>query len=175
MPRATFRRCFAALRLLRTTSWHGVCVPRGTRRRVCTRRSAASGVSGFEGLRSFSQRVVGPDGEFVAVGVGEVESAAAGEAEGFFGDASAGGLDGLFEGFEIDGVDDDEWSAGRDGVGEGEAAVESSVFEGGIFGAEVFELPSEDLGVEGLGAGDVGGGELDVVDAAVVLGLGHGG
>ena len=104
----------------------------------------------------------------VAVGVEEVEAAASGEGEDFFVDGASGGFDGGEGGFEVAAVEDDAGSAGGDGFGCGEAAVEASVVEGDVVGAPVLEGPSEDCGVEGLDGGWVGAGEFDVVDSVVV-------
>ena len=56
--------------------------------------------------------LVGPDGELAAAGLGEVETAAAGEAEDVAGDRGAEGLRAVAEFFEALGVDHDERGAG---------------------------------------------------------------
>jgi hypothetical protein len=63
-----------------------------------------------------------PDGEFVVVGIGEMESAAAGENEDVFGNSAAGFDDFLFGFFEAGGIEDDE-DAAAGGLAGSEAAV----------------------------------------------------
>src|SRR6185312_6451966 len=113
-----------------------------------------------------------PDRQLVAVGIGEMEAAAAGEIVGWFHDASAGRLDAALQVRQIVGVEDDERAAGAARLALREAAGQPAVGELAIVGAVILERPAEGRAVEPLGARHIGDVELDIVDAAVVRGIG---
>src|SRR5438105_8507599 len=99
-----------------------------------------------------------------------MEAAAAGEGEGRL-DAGAAGLAHAPLGVvDVDREEDDEHATARDGAARREATREAAVLEARVVGAVVGELPAERLLVESFRRLNVGRRELDVVDAAVVLG-----
>jgi hypothetical protein len=105
--------------------------------------------------------------------VAEVKTASPGKAEDRLHDLSAGLAHRALERFEIVRVEDDQRAAASRLRLSSEAAVQAAVLERDVVRAVVRELPAECLRVERLDCGEVGRAELDVVDAAIVIGLGH--
>ena len=97
-----------------------------------------------------------------------METAAAGEFEGGFGDLPIGEDDAALQSFHIRGVEHNQWTGAFDFLLFTEAAMQPAIVETGVLRSIVFELPAENSGVEELRLLDVGGGEFDVVDAPVV-------
>ena len=108
-----------------------------------------------------------PYGQFIAVGVGEVEPAAAGEGEGLAGDDRAEGVQPLLCLSEVVRIQDDQGTTRSNRFAGGEATREAAVGELGIGGAVVDECPAECATVKGFTACNVADVELDIVDLSV--------
>ena len=118
---------------------------------------------------------IAPDGEFEPVEIGEVETAAAGEFEGGFGDRATGRDDALRGRFEVGGEEDREGIGGYRGAGCGvEPAGEATVGKARVVRTVVSEGPPEGGRVETLRGSDVADGELEVVEAEHGCGSIHG-
>src|SRR5687767_13935325 len=116
--------------------------------------------------------LVRPNGELVAVRIGEVKTPAAWKRELGLHDFRAGLFEALLRRGEILGVEDDEGPT-RTGLAFCQAAGQPPVAELAIHRNVVLEGPTEGRVVEPARARDVADGELDVVDPAIVAWLGR--
>src|SRR5580693_3178886 len=106
--------------------------------------------------------LLAPDGQFVAVRVGEVEAASAGKAEDFADDLAACRFDLCVAILKSYCVKDHKSSTGLASAGvchrgiPRKAACQSAVKKAGVIRTVILKVPAEDLGVEALGGFDVG-------------------
>src|SRR5579864_2027644 len=110
---------------------------------------------------------VGPDPEFIAGGVGEVETPAAGKGEDRLHDLAAGLLDARLCFLELARVENHEWRAFGRRFLTRDSAIDIRMRERGVVRTPVLERPAERVAVEFLGGCDRAHVQLDVVDAVV--------
>ena len=109
---------------------------------------------------------LGPHGEFVAVGVGEMEAVAAGELKNRFDDFATGGFDGVRNVRQLVAIENHQGAAQRHRSVRVKPALHMAVREFAIVRSIVREGSAEGPSVEILRALDVGDSEFDVIDAA---------
>ena len=102
-----------------------------------------------------------------------MEPPTAGKAEDRANDFTAGLYDPPLHGLEVGRVDDHQRATGAHLLCSLKAAAQPPIGKAGVIGPVVLEGPAEGGAVEPLGVRHALDGELDVVDAAIVLGVCH--
>src|SRR5690606_41795584 len=114
---------------------------------VAAARGLGAATAPGEGRGGRAGAGLGPDAEFVAAGVGEVEAAAAGEGVGAVDHPAAGGGHRLCRAVQVLGEEQHERSAAAHLLAAGQAAdlVPVRALDAGVAGAVVVEPPPERL------------------------------
>ena len=125
-------------------------------------------------MAQFYILALGPDRQFIAIRVGEMQAAAAREGEFGAGDGASGLEDGLSGKGQVVGVQNDQRATGAYRFASGKAAAQAPIAELAVGGAKVGEGPAKHGTIKGFAACDVMDVEFDVVDSVVAVVSGHG-